>query len=59
MRLTGFPPAVPVTVRAAMPGYASRATFLSDAAGSVDVAAQAPEEGTYEGALTSSPLEFR
>jgi dienelactone hydrolase len=48
VRLTGFPPASLVTLRASMPGYASRASFVADANGSVDVAAQAPEDGTYQ-----------
>ncbi len=50
VKLTGLPPASRVTLRASMPGFASHATFVADAAGAVDVAAQAPEEGTYEGA---------
>lgn len=49
VRLTGLPPESRVTLRAAMPGYASHATFRADAAGSLDVASQAPEEGTYQG----------
>jgi dienelactone hydrolase len=50
VRLTGFPPGGLVTLRASMPGYASHASFRADPGGSVDVASQAPEEGTYEGA---------
>ena len=50
VRLTGLRPASLVTLRASMPGYASHASFVADAAGAVDVASQAPEEGTYEGA---------
>jgi dienelactone hydrolase len=50
VELTGFPPASRVTLHARMPGYASHATFVADAEGSVDVAAQAPEDGTYQGA---------
>jgi dienelactone hydrolase len=50
VRLTGLPPASRVTLRASMPGYASHAGFRADAEGSVDVAAQAPLEGTYQGA---------
>jgi dienelactone hydrolase len=49
VRLTGLPPESRVTLHASMPGYASHATFRADAAGSLDVASQAPEEGTYEG----------
>src|SRR5690348_2260046 len=44
--LTGFPSASLVTVKASIPGYASHASYLADAAGSVDVASQAPIEGT-------------
>jgi dienelactone hydrolase len=50
VRLTGFPPAGLVTLRASMPGYASHASFVADADGSVDVAARAPVEGTYQDA---------
>ncbi len=50
VQLTGFPKASLVTLRASIPGYASRADFLTDAAGSIDVASQAPLEGTYRGA---------
>jgi dienelactone hydrolase len=50
VRLTGFPPESLVTLRASMPGYASHASFVADAYGSVDVAAQAPEDGTYQDA---------
>lgn len=50
VRLDGFPAGRLVTLRASMPGYASRATFLTDAAGAVDVASQAPADGTYQGA---------
>jgi acetyl esterase/lipase len=50
VRLTGVPPESQVTLRASMPGYASYASFRADAAGSVDVASQAPLEGSYEGA---------
>ncbi len=50
VQLTGLPPACRVTLRASMPGYASHASFVADAAGAVDVASQAPDEGTYEGA---------
>lgn len=52
VKLTGFSPASLVTVRASIPGYASHASFLADAAGSVDVASQAPLDGTYQGADT-------
>lgn len=48
VRLTGLPPASLVTLRASMPGYASHATFRAGPEGSVDVSAQAPEEGTYQ-----------
>jgi dienelactone hydrolase len=50
VRLTGFPPASPVTLTASIPGYVSHASFLADATGSVDVASQAPLDGTYQGA---------
>lgn len=50
VQLSGFAPASRVTLRASIPGYASHADFLTDAAGSLDVASQAPLDGTYEGA---------
>lgn len=51
--LSGLAPAAAVTLRASMPGYASHATFRADETGAVDVASQAPEEGTYQGADAS------
>jgi dienelactone hydrolase len=50
--LSGFPPGSLVTVTASIPGYASHASYRADAAGSVDIASQAPIEGTYQGADT-------
>jgi dienelactone hydrolase len=50
VKVTGLPPGGVVTLRAAMPGHASHATFVADLEGSVDLASQAPEEGTYPGA---------
>jgi dienelactone hydrolase len=50
VRLTGFPPASRVTLEASIPGYTSHASFRVDDDGSVDVASQAPLDGTYTGA---------
>lgn len=50
VQLSGFAAASRVTLRASITGYESRADFLTDAAGSLDVASQAPLDGTYEGA---------
>lgn len=50
VKLSSFPPASRVTLRASIPGYASRADFLTDAAGSLDTASQSPLDGTYRGA---------
>jgi dienelactone hydrolase len=54
IRLVGFAPHRPITVMATWQGFdartwQSRAVFTSDAAGSVDVATQAPESGSYAG----------
>lgn len=52
IRITGLPPNRPVTVRATMADHFDRqwqshATFVADADGAVDVAAQPPVAGTY------------
>lgn len=52
--LQGFPPRLPVTIRAVQhfPSSArweAKATFMADDTGAVDVSKQAPIEGTYEG----------
>ena len=54
IRLEGFPPRQSVTVVATMHAldattWQSRAVFVSDGAGSVDVSTTAPESGSYQG----------
>lgn len=52
IRLLGFPPDKPVTVRATMPDdlgrvWSAHATFQPDASGRVDLSSQSPISGTY------------
>lgn len=53
IQLSGLPPARQVTLRAARPGppgnrWESRAAFRTDPSGTVELAAQAPQTGSYD-----------
>ena len=59
--VSGLPPATPVRLDSALPGYAGWATFLVDDDGAIDTREDAPVDGTYasvsaEGLLWSMQL---
>lgn len=56
VRLTGFEPGADVWLRAAQAGWSSAALFTVDAHGTVDLARDAPVEGSYEGVDPMGPV---